>query len=199
MTAPTVFVVDDNPSVRRSMQSLIEAAGMAIETYASAREFLAAYDGRPGCLILDLRLRKESGLDLQDELRARHATLPIIIMTGYGDVPASVRALKAGAIDFLRKPVPPKELVALIRKAIEADRRARETASQRSAVTDRIAQLTPREREVMELLAVGKTSKEIATALDVSVRTVEGHRRNVLRKMGVDSATKLARAVVTSR
>jgi two-component system response regulator FixJ len=200
MTAPTVFVVDDNPSVRRSMQSLIEAAGLAIETYASAQEFLAAYDvRRPGCLILDLRLRKESGLDLQDELRARHATLPIIIMTGYGDVPASVRALKAGAIDFLRKPVPPKELVALIRKAIEADRLAREVAVQRGVVTDRIAQLTPREQEVMELLAVGKSSKEIATALDVSVRTVEGHRRNVLRKMGVDSATKLARAVAKSR
>ena len=200
MTAPTVFVVDDNPGVRKSMQALVEAAGLAIETYASAADFLAAYDvRRGGCLVLDVRLRGESGLDLQDELRKRNVTLPIIIMTGYADVPTSVRAFKAGAVDFLRKPVPPKKLVAQIREAIEVDRRARETAAQRAVVTDHTAQLTPRERQVMELLAVGNSSKEIATTLSVSVRTVEGHRRNVLRKMGVDSAVQLARAIAGSR
>src|SRR6185503_18336396 len=113
VTAPTVFVVDDNASVRRSMQALVEAAGLAVETYASATEFLAAYDPeRAGCLVLDVRLRGESGLDLQDALRKRNVTLPIIVMTGYADVPTTVRAFKAGAVDFLRKPVPPKKLVA---------------------------------------------------------------------------------------
>jgi RNA polymerase sigma factor (sigma-70 family) len=126
-------------------------------------------------------------------------TLPIIIMTGYADVPAAVRAFKGGAIDFLRKPVPPKKLIAQIREAIEVDRRAREVAAQRAVVTDHIAQLTPREREVMELLASGSSSKEIATTLGLSVRTVEGHRRNVLRKMEVESAVQLARAIAGVR
>jgi FixJ family two-component response regulator len=200
MTGPTVFVVDDNPGVRKSMQALVEAAGLAAETYASAGEFLAAYDPqRAGCLVLDIRLRGESGLDLQEELRKRNAMLPIIIMTGYGDVPAAVRAFKGGAVDFLRKPVPPKKLLVQIREAIEADRLRRESAAQHLTVTDHIAHLTPRERQVMDLLAVGHSSKEIATALDLSVRTVEGHRRNVLRKMDVESAVQLARAIASVR
>jgi FixJ family two-component response regulator len=200
MTAPTVFVVDDNQGVRKSMQALVEAADLAVETYASAAEFLAAYDARrAGCLVLDVRLREGSGLDLQDELRRRNAKLPIIVMTGYADLPAAVRAFKGGAVDFLRKPVPPKKLLAQISEAIEADRRARDTAAQQATVTDRIAQLTPRESQVMELLAVGNSSKEIATSLGLSVRTVEGHRRTVLRKMDVDSAAKLARAIAGIR
>jgi two-component system response regulator FixJ len=200
VTAPTVFVIDDNASVRKSMQALVEAAGLAVETYASAAEFLAAYDpGRAGCLVLDVRLRGESGLDLQDELRRRNAILPIIIMTGYADVPTTVRAFKSGAVDFLRKPVAPKKLIAQIREAIETDRRARDAATERATVADRIAHLTPRERQVMELLAVGNSSKEIATALGSSVRTVEGHRREVLRKMGVESAVQLARAITGVR
>ena len=200
MTAPTVFVVDDNPGVRKSLQALVEAAGLAAETYASAAEFLAAYDpGRAGCLVLDVRLRGESGLDLQDELRKRNAILPIIIITGYADVPAAVRAFKGGAVDFLRKPVPPKKLIAQIREALELDRRAREAAAERSTVADSIAHLTPRERQVMELIAVGNSSKEIAITLGLSVRTVEGHRREVLRKMNVDSAVQLARAITGVR
>jgi FixJ family two-component response regulator len=197
MTAePTVFVVDDNPSVRKSLHSLVEAAGLAVETFASAGEFLGAYDtARPGCLVLDVRLRAENGLDLQDELRKRKLTLPIIVMTGYADVPTSVRALKGGAIDFLRKPVPPKALVERIREAIAMDAQTREAATLRDATNDRIAQLTPRERQVMELLAVGSSSKEIAAKLDISVRTVESHRRTVLRKMGVASAAQLAHTV----
>ena len=196
MTGPTVFVIDDHPGVRTSLQALVEATGLAAETYASGREFLANYDAqRAGCLVLDVRLRGESGLDLQDELRSRNATLPIIVMTGYADVPTSVRAFKGGAIDFLRKPLPPKKLIAQIHNAIEIDRRTRAAAAQRGIVADRIAQLTPRERQVMELLAVGHSSREIATSLGSSVRTVEGHRRTVLRKMEVDSAVQLARAI----
>jgi two-component system response regulator FixJ len=193
---PTVFVVDDNPGIRESLQALVEAVGLAIETYASPKEFLAAYDpGRPGCLVLDLRLRGSSGLDLQDELRRRGATLPVIVMTGYGDVPSSVRALKAGAVDFLRKPVPPKKLLVRIRECLEMDRSARALVAQHADVAARVARLTAREREVMELLAIGHGSKEIAVALKISVRTVEGHRRVVLRKMEVPSVAHLARAI----
>ena len=197
MTAPTVFVIDDNPGVRRSLKALVEAEGMAVRTYASAKEFLDSYDPQQaGCLVLDIRLRGgRNGLDIQDELRRRDATLPIIVVTGYGDVPTSVRAFKGGAIDYLEKPVPPKRLMERIRACIELDRRTREAAARRSAVADRIAQLTPRERTVMELLALGNSSKRIAAVLDISVRTVESHRRTVLRKMSVASAAELARAV----
>jgi two-component system response regulator FixJ len=193
---PTVFVVDDNPGLRRSLQALLEAAGLPVETYASAQEFLERYDSRrPGCMVLDVRLRGQSGLDLQEALRRRRATLPIIVVTGYADVPTSVRAFRGGAVDFLQKPVPPKTLLERIREALEIDRQARAVAAQRAAVADRIAHLTPREQQVMDLLALGNSSKEIAATLKISVRTVEGHRRVVLRKMAVPSAAHLARAV----
>jgi len=178
------------------LQSLLEAALLRVETFASARELLERYDGaRPGCVVLDVRLRSESGLNLQEELRRRQSPLPIIVMTGCGDVPTSVRAFKGGAIDFLAKPVPPKKLLERIREASEIDRQARATAGQRAGVLDGIARLTPRERQVMDLLALGSSSKEIASTLKISVRTVEGHRRVVLRKMGVSSVAHLARAV----
>jgi len=197
MTAePTVFVVDDDLGLRRSLQALLEAAGLPVETYASAQEFLERYGaGRPGCLVLDVRLRGQSGLELQEELRRRQVTLPIIVMTGYGDVPTSVRAFKGDAIDLRQKPVPPNKLLERIREALEIDRQARATAGQRAVVLDGIARLTPRERQVMDLLALGNSSKEIASTLKISVRTVEGHRRVVLRKMGVASVAHLARAV----
>ncbi len=199
-TEATVFLVDDNAAVRKSVRALMESADIAVKTYASAEEFLAAYDPeRPGCLLLDVRLRQSSGLDLQDELRRRKALLPIIVLTGHGNVPTSVRALKAGAIDFLQKPVPPNVLLERVRAAIEADRQAREAATDQSAMIERLAHLTPREREVMELLIAGKTSKEIAAALKVSVRTVEGHRRIVLSKTQTSSAAQLVRAVLSAR
>lgn len=201
MTAePTVFVVDDNVGVRKSLHALLESAGLAVEAHASSEEFLAAYDpDRPGCLVLDVRLRHSSGLDLQDELRRRQALLPIIILTGHGNVPTSVRALKAAAVDFLQKPVPPKLLLERVRAAIASDRQARAVTSEHSVVLERLARLTPRERQVMELLVGGRTSKEIAAAMAVSVRTVEGHRRMVLSKMGVASAAQLVRVVLSAR
>jgi two-component system response regulator FixJ len=196
----TVFVVDDNLGVRKSLRALLESAGLAVETYASGEEFLAAYDPeRPGCLLLDVRLRHSSGLDLQDELRRRRAILPIIVLTGYGNVPTSVRALKAGAVDFLQKPAPPKLLLERIRAALDSDRQARTVTTERTIVLERLARLTPREREVMELLIAGQTSKEIAVAMRVSVRTVEGHRRMVLSKMNVASAAQLVRVVLGAR
>jgi two-component system, LuxR family, response regulator FixJ len=190
---PPVFVIDDNPGFRRSLQSLLEAARLPVETFASAQDFLERYDGRrPGCIVLDVRLRGGSGLDLQEELRRRQVTLPIIVMTGYGDVPTSVRA--DGAIDFRQKPVPPKKLLERIREAVEIDRQARATAGQHAIVFDGIARLTPRQRQVMDQLSLGSSCKEIAAALKISVRTVEVHRRVVLRKMGVSSVAHLVRA-----
>ena len=197
----TVFVVDDNASVCKALRALLESAGIAVETYESSEEFLAVYDPlRPGCLVLDVRLRHgKTGLDLQDELRRRKSILPVIVLTGHGNVPASVRALKAGAIDFLQKPAPPKVLLERIRAALETDRQTRATATQHESVTDQLAHLTPREREVMELLLKGKTSKQIADALRLSVRTVEGHRRMVFMKMDVSSAAQLVRVVLNAR
>ena len=201
MTAEaTVFVVDDNVGVRKSLRALLESAGFAVETYASGEEFLAAYDPeRPGCLVLDVRLRQSSGLDLQDNLRRRKALLPIIVLTGHGNVPTSVRALKAGAVDFLQKPAPPKLLLERIRAALDSDRQARAVTTEHAVVMERLVRLTLREREVMELLIAGKTSKEIAVAMNVSVRTVEGHRRMVLSKMNVSSAAQLVRTVLRAR
>jgi two-component system, LuxR family, response regulator FixJ len=144
-------------------------------------------------------LRYSNGLDLQDDLRRRKAILPIIVLTGYGNVPTSVRALKAGAVDFLQKPAPPKLLLARIRAAIDSDRAARATTDDRTAVMKRLARLTPREREVTDLLIAGKTSKEIASALRVSVRTVEGHRRIIFSKMNVSSAALLVGVVLGAR
>ena len=199
-TEPTVFVVDDNVGVLKSLRALLESAGLAVETYASGEEFLAAYDPeRGGCLVLDVRLRHSSGLDLQDNLRQRKATLPIIVLTGHGNVPTSVRALKAGAVDFLQKPAAPKLLLERIRAAIASDQHSRAVISERAGVIERLAHLTPREREVMDLLLTGKTSKEIGAAMNVSVRTVEGHRRMVFSKMSVSSAAQLVRMVLRAR
>jgi two-component system response regulator FixJ len=197
LNSPTVFVVDDNPGVRKSLRARLESADLDVETFASGEEFLAAYDpDRAGCLLLDVRLRKSSGLDLQDELNRRKTTLPIIVLTGHGTVPTSVRALKAGAVDFLQKPAPPKMLLERVQAALQVDRQSRATAADEAVVTERLKHLTPREREVMELLLAGKSSKEIAAVLRVSIRTVEGHRRMVLSKIHVTSASQLVRVVL---
>ncbi len=199
-TKETVFVVDDNAGVRKSLRALLESANLAVEAFASAEEFLAAYDPqRSGCLVLDVRLRSGSGLDLQDELRQRKASLPVIVLTGHGNVPTSVRALKAGAMDFLQKPAPPELLLERVRTALDSDRRGRAITTEHTALLERLARLTPREHQVMDLLIAGMTSKEIATALHVSVRTVEGHRRNVLSKLDVTSAAQLVRTVLHAR
>jgi two-component system, LuxR family, response regulator FixJ len=197
MAESTVFVVDDDKGVRRSLTALGRAHGLAVEAYASGEAFLAAYDpARPGCLILDVRLAAgKNGLDLQDELRRRGYDLPIIVMTGYGNVSASVRSFRGGAVDFLEKPVVPRALLGRIREALAVDERRQE----RSAVRLRLARLTSREKEVAGLLVKGKRSKEIATSLGISPRTAEGHRRQVLRKMEVGSTAELATAWLTQQ
>jgi FixJ family two-component response regulator len=189
----TVFVVDDDRGVRRSLAALGRAHGLRVEAYASADAFLAAYDpARPGCLLLDVRLAAGNGLDLLDELRRRGDALPILVLTGYGDVPTSVRAFRGGAVDFLEKPVAPRVLLGRIREALASDRQRRQASEEREAVRRRFARLTPREREVAQLLVVGRRSKEVAAALGISTRTAEGHRRQILRKMEVSSAVQLA-------
>jgi FixJ family two-component response regulator len=197
MTESTVFVVDDDKGVRRSLTALGRAHGLTVEAYASGEAFLAAYDpARPGCLILDVRLAAgKNGLDLQNELRGRGHDLPIIVMTGYGSVSASVRAFRGGAVDFLEKPVVPRVLLSRIREALAADQRRQE----RSAARLRLARLTSREKEVAGLLVKGKRSKEVAVALGISPRTAEGHRRQVLRKMEVGSTAELATAWLTQQ
>jgi two-component system, LuxR family, response regulator FixJ len=188
----TVFVVDDDPALRTSLETLLGTAGLQAETFASGREFFDAYaPDRPGCLVLDLRLRAESGMEVLDRLRAEHASLPVIMLTAHGDVPASVHALKHGAIDFLEKPVRPTVLIARIREALDLDRSARETRAAAAEVEERARRLTPRERQIATLLMAGKRSKEIASALGIGVRTVEGYRARMLEKMKVSSAAEL--------
>jgi len=194
---PTVFVVDDDSGVRRSLKALGRSHGLTVETYASAQAFLAAYDpDRPGCLLLDVRLAGRNGLDIQDELRQRGHALPIIVVTGHGDVPTSVRAFRGGALDFLEKPVPPRALVRRIREALQVDEESRRTGLERDSAARRFARLTPRERQVASHLVEGKTSKEIAQSLGISTRTAEGHRSRALEKMDVQSVVQLARQLL---
>jgi FixJ family two-component response regulator len=197
--AQTVFVIDDHAALRRSLETLFGAAGLAVKGYASSKEFLAAYDpGYPACLVLDLHLRGESGLDLLDELRARVPGLPVIVLTGHGSVPASVRALKAGAVDFFEKPAAPAALVVRVREALAIGQRNHEADAERALVVQRAARLTRRERQVARLLVGGKRSRQIAATLGVSTRTVEGYRSRLLDKMQVDSATELVGLLLRS-
>lgn len=194
--APIVFVVDDDPSVRTSTERLVRSVGFEVKTFGSAKEFLESFRPQgPACLVLDVRMPGQSGLDLQRELTGSGVQIPIIFMTGHGDIPMSVRAMKAGAAEFLTKPYRKKDLLDAIRASIERDRASRQARLEARALRQRYEQLTPREREVMDLLAIGHGSKEIAVALRISVRTVEGHRRVVLRKMDVPSVAHLARVI----
>lgn len=195
MGEPTVFVVDDDAGVRRSIAALATSADLACETYASGGDFLRSYSPeREGCLVLDVRLRHgEHGLDLQDRLRERGCQLPIIVLTGHGTVPAAARAFRHDAVDFLQKPIDPNVLLERIGEAIALDRRRREQESRRRTVRSRLGTLTRREREVFDRIVTGSTSQAVASDLGISVRTVEGHRRRVLEKMGVRSVVELVR------
>jgi two-component system, LuxR family, response regulator FixJ len=191
---PTVFVVDDDAAMRDSLRWLLESVGLRGETYATGEEFLDTYDPRqPGCLILDVRMPGMSGLSLQDTLAAQDITLPVIIITGYAEVPTAVRALKSGAIDFIQKPFNDDVLLERVRQALETDRQTRELQARRAEAAARFALLTPRERQVMDLVIAGKANKVMATELGLSPKTVEVHRANVMAKMEVDSVAELVR------
>jgi two-component system response regulator FixJ len=197
---PTVFVVDDDPALRRSMSALLSAEGIPAETYASAREFFAAVDPQqPGCVVLDLLLRGENGLDVLQDLRSRGLHLPVIVLTAHGTVPTSVEALRAGAIDFVEKPMRPAALLARIREAFELDSRRRLVQAERIAVEQRAQRLSARERDVANLVMTGKRSKEIAAELGISIRTVEGYRARLLHKMQAESAPHLVTMLLVNQ
>lgn len=204
MTQPnpqaTVFVVDDDQAMRNSLKWLISSVGMRVECFASADEFLHAHQpGRAGCLLLDVRMPGMSGLELQEVLGERGITVPVIIITGHGDVPMAVRAMKAGAIDFIEKPFNDELLLEAIRRALALDERLRGLHLERAEVADRLAQLTPREREVMDMVTDGKSNKEIAGDLGVSAKTVEAHRARVMEKMQAGSLAELVRMALLCR
>ena len=196
----TVFVVDDDPAIRESLRWLIESVGLKVKVFTTANEFLESYDpSLPGCLVLDIRMPGMSGLDLQNELAAREVSIPILIITGHAEVPVAVRAMKAGALDFIEKPFSDQLLLDRIRRAIEKDVEFRQAHSERAEVAARLAQLTPREREVMDLVIAGKANKVIASELGLSPKTVEVHRAHVMKKMQVDSLADLVRVGMLSR
>lgn len=193
----TVFVVDDEPDIRRSLCWLVESIGLRAEPFASAREFLDTYDAeRAGCLLLDVRLRGGSGFDLLAQLGGRETPLPVIMMTAYGDFLTAVRALKGGATDIFEKPFNDQEVLDRIGQAIASDRTTRQARAQRAIVWSRLKLLTPRERTVLDLLTAGKNSKVIAGELNLGMRTVEHYRTRVLRKMEVASTPQLVGMVL---
>lgn len=193
----TVFVVDDDKAVRDSLALLVQSVGLEVETFESAAEFLDAYRREQrGCLITDIRMPGMSGLELQEKLIADHIRIPVIVLTGHGDVPAAVRALKGGAVDFVEKPFNPQALLDLIQQAIARDTEIREQAAQEAAVAERVALLTPREHEIMGLVVDGKANKVIAIELNISERTVELHRGRIMKKMQARSLAELMRMVL---
>jgi FixJ family two-component response regulator len=187
-----VFVVDDDAAVRDSIAELVESVGLQAECYASAAEFLDKLaPGRPGCLVLDVRMAEMSGLELQHRLNMLGISMPVIMLTGHGDVTMAVEAMKAGAVDFLQKPYREQALLDSINAALMKDTDARRSGAVEEQLDHRLAGLTEREREVLDQLLLGKTSKEIADILDISPRTAEVHRRNLLRKLGFGTVKEL--------
>ncbi|HJU66720.1 MAG TPA: response regulator [Gemmatimonadaceae bacterium] len=191
---PLVYVVDDDLSVREALRSMIRSVGLRCETFASAREFLrhSRVDG-PACLVLDVMLPDLSGLDLPAELSRHGADIPTVFMTGHGTIPMSVRAMKAGAVEFLTKPFSGDDLLSAIHQALDRDRDARRTRAANAAVAAELEKLTPRERDVLDLVVTGRLNKEIAAQLGIAEQTVKQHRGRIMRKLGARSVPDLVR------
>jgi two-component system, LuxR family, response regulator FixJ len=195
---PTVYIVDDDQATRKSLRWLVETLGVSVQTFPSGPSFLESYDpSQPGCLVLDVMMAGMSGLDVQKELKIRNIEIPVIVLTGYGDVPTAVRALKNGAVEFLEKPFDGEVLLDQVRRAIEVDARRRRESQAANVVRTRLLRLTPREGQILQLVVDGSSSKEIAAQLDVSFKTVEAHRAKIMRKMEADGVAQLVKMVVT--
>jgi FixJ family two-component response regulator len=198
MTEPTVFIVDDDEAFRDSVKELVSSVGLAAEAFDSAMAFLAAYDPeRAGCLVLDVRMAHMSGVALQSKLKSTGGRIPIVFVSGHGDIETAVAAIKDGAVDFVQKPYHEQHLLDAINEALRRDAAQRAPSNTPTALADRVAALTTREREVMELALRGLPSKVIARELAISHRTVEQHRSRLLEKLGVGSITELMRLTLT--
>ena len=195
MTAlPTIFIVDDDPGVLKGLSRLLRAARFDVLAFSSPQEFLARHDPcAPGCLVLDVAMPGLNGLELQAALAAKGSAVPIIFLTGHGDIPMSVQAMKRGAADFLTKPVNDEELLKAVRLALEKDRVGRQERAEIEAIKQRLATLTPREREVMEHVISGQLNKQTAADLGTVEKTIKVHRARVMQKMQVQSVAELVR------
>ncbi len=194
MLEQKVFIIDDDDAVRDSIKEIVESIGLTAETFASAQSFLDSYSvDEPGCLVLDVRMARMGGLALQARLKGLGSSLPIIFITGHGDIDTAVAAMKAGAVDFIQKPYHEQNLLDRINKALELDGQNRDAARRQKSLQGHLAKLTEREREVMGLLVQGLVNKDIARRLGISSRTVEVHRQRVLEKCSVKSVTQLVR------
>ncbi len=192
MQEQTVFVVDDDDAVRDSIKELVESVGLQAEGYDSALAFLDAFESqRPGCLVLDVRMAEMSGLVLQERLNELRASIPVILLTGHGDVPMAVQAMRSGAVDFIQKPYREQALLDSINAALTTDAAARRSCVATDDIEQRLSSLTGREREVLDKILSGLTSKETARELGVSPRTVEAHRKNLLQKLGIATVKAL--------
>jgi FixJ family two-component response regulator len=199
-TTSTVFIVDDDDAVRKSLSLLLQSAGVTVESFASARDFLDRYDPyAAGCVVLDVRMPEMTGLELQEYLNVHGAVIPVIFITGHGDVPMAVEAMRHGAYDFLQKPFMEQDLLDRVRRAMDHDRANRNRLQQHDAIQERLVSLTPREREILDLVTSGKANKVMAAQLGVSQRTVEIHRARVMEKMGASSLAQLVRMVMDRR
>lgn len=197
LSRPVVFIVDDDPAVRCALERVLHGRGCEVRAFGSAREFLLAYDPTPaGCIILDLVLPETDGLEVQEHLAAMGCRHPILFLTGHGDIPACVRAIKAGALNFLDKPVEDAQLLRALDEALAIDAEQRRLGSFRSAAEHRLETLTPREREVIDHVVAGRLNKQIAADLGVVEDTVKMHRARAMQKLGVRSVAELARLLL---
>lgn len=198
-TQEKVYIVDDDQAMRDSLELLLETAGYGVASFSNAEAFLGAYTADcEGCIVLDLNMPGAGGMALQETLRERQVNLPVVFLTGYGTIPAAVKAMRGGATDFLSKPVDGKVLLDCVADALKRSRELNAHSSDARDLSARLEQLTPREREIVDLIAEGHTSKEIGNVLDISYRTVDVHRRHLMRKLGTSSNLEVARLMFKS-